>query len=154
MPIVVEASTVQSHQLVQLALPGMAERWMADVVNQGKSLDQLRVQAQSRGHGTRDLRHFDRMRQPVTKMIGEARREDLSLGFQAPESPRMHDTVAIASVFTAVTVQWFWITAAARSTGVHGPGRKCETYFDEPLRGFCPASSTDSCSPCGTKGLP
>jgi hypothetical protein len=69
-------------------------------------------------------------------MIGEARREDLCLGFQAPEGPRMHDAVAVARVFTAVTVQWFWIAAAARLTGVHGPGRECETYFDGPLRAF------------------
>jgi hypothetical protein len=67
------------------------------------------------------------MRQSVSEMVGEARREDLRLGFQPPKRSRMHDAIAIARVFTAVTVQWFWIAATARLRCVHGPRRQCQT---------------------------
>jgi hypothetical protein len=44
------------------------------------------------------------MRQSVPEMVGEACRENLRLGFQPPKRSRVHDAIAIARVFAAVTV--------------------------------------------------
>jgi hypothetical protein len=58
-------------------------------------------------------------------MIGKSRGEHLRLRFQPPKCPRMHDPIAVARVFAAVTMEWFRITAPTRLIRVHGPSREC-----------------------------
>src|SRR6267142_1028922 len=70
--IVIEKTAVHAHQLVELSLAGMAERRMADVVNESESFGELVVQAQRGGNGARDLRNFKRVRQPVAEVVGIA----------------------------------------------------------------------------------
>src|SRR5436305_6611040 len=103
----------------------MSEGGMTDIMHEGQSLGQFTVQPQRYGNGTRDLRHFQRMRQPVTKMIRESRCENLCLRFQPSKSARMNDAVPVASVFATITVCIFAETAAAGLIGVHGPRGGC-----------------------------
>jgi len=76
-------------------------------MDKSESLGKFRVEAQSSGHSAGNLRNFQRMGEPITKMIGIADGENLRLGFEASKSPRMNDAVAIARVFAAVGVREF-----------------------------------------------
>ena len=62
------------------------------------------VELQHARQGARDLRHFDGVRQAVAEMVRQARREDLGLGFEPPESARMNHAVAIPLEGVAVSV--------------------------------------------------
>jgi hypothetical protein len=85
----------------------MAKGRVADVVHQGQSLDEFRVDAQGGGNGARNLGDFERMCQPIAKMIGEAGAENLCFCFQAPKRAGMDDAVAVARIFAAVSVRGF-----------------------------------------------
>jgi len=91
---------------------------MSDVVDQRKGLGEIFVEAKHGCDGARDLRNFDGVRQPVAEMIGEARRENLRLGFQAAEGARVDDAVTIALEGVAIGMIRFGIApAAARING-------------------------------------
>src|SRR6185436_13540655 len=70
------------------------------------------------------------MRQPVAKMIGKPRREDLRLRFQSPERPGMNDAVAIPRVFTSIRMGCFRIAPPARMLFEHRPRRTCRNSID------------------------
>ena len=57
--VVVEEKAVRAHGDVERFFAGMAERRMADVVNQSERLDQIHVQAELSGDGAGDLRDFE-----------------------------------------------------------------------------------------------
>src|SRR5260370_4523005 len=61
--IVIETATVRAHQFVELAFAGMAERGMANVVDESKRLGKLGVQPQRGGDGAGNLGDLQRMRQ-------------------------------------------------------------------------------------------
>src|SRR5437762_10761101 len=48
--IVIETAALRAHQFVELAFAGMAERGMADVVNESERLGKLGVQPRSEEH--------------------------------------------------------------------------------------------------------
>ena len=105
--IVVKPVAEALHDLVQAFLARMAERRVADVMDQSQGLDQIHVQSHQPGDRARDLGDLNRMGQPVAEMIGEARREDLRLVFQPPKGPGMENAVAIPLVIVAIAVQGF-----------------------------------------------
>lgn len=111
--IVIEARAVNAHQLVEFVLAGMAEGRMADIVNERESLGELRIEAEGGGHRASDLRDFESMGEPIAKMIGVANGKDLRLGFEAAESARVDDAVAVSRVDAAVGMRRLRIAAAA-----------------------------------------
>ena len=115
MEIVIESPPVGVHQLVQLPLSRMAKRRMSDIVDQGERLDQFRIQRQSVRNCSRYLRNFQRVRQPVPEMIGKSRGEYLRLGFQAPESPRVNDSIAVPSILATVGMRLLRVAPSART---------------------------------------
>ena len=117
--IVVEAVAVLAHPFVQFSFACVPEWRMADVVDQRERFCQIRIQIQRARNGSRDLRHFDRMRQPVAKMIGVARGENLRLRFQTPESARMNHAVAVARIVVAIGMRRLGVAASTRSAHVH-----------------------------------
>ena len=100
--IVVEALAVCAHAQIELLFAGMAERRMADIVDQRQRFGEIGIQMQSAGNGACDLRDFEGVREAIAEMIGIARGEDLRFGFQAAESARMDDAVAVARVIVAI----------------------------------------------------
>ena len=118
--IVIEAVAEFAHTQIQLLFAGVAKRRMADVVNQRERFGEIGIQTQGAGDRTRDLRYFQRVRQAVAKMIGEAGGENLRLSFEPAESSRMDDAVAVACVIIAIRMLWFRVAAAARVAHVHG----------------------------------
>src|SRR3954468_14359826 len=67
--IVIETFTERAHELVQAVLACMPKRRVADVVNERQRLRQVGVQIESAGNRARDLRHFQRVREAITKVI-------------------------------------------------------------------------------------
>src|SRR5215831_17801539 len=84
--VVIEGKTVLAHRGVERLFPGVAERRMADVVNERQDFGEIYVQRECSGNGSGDLRDFQCMGQAVAEVIGVAAGEDLGFGFQTPES--------------------------------------------------------------------
>ena len=105
---------------VQRLFAGVPERRVADVVNQGEGLHQVHVKAKLAGNGAGNLRHFQRMGQPVAKMIGETAGKNLGLGFQPAESARVDDAVAVPLEIIAIGVLGLGNAASAGLLHPHG----------------------------------
>src|SRR5438128_10197598 len=83
---------------------GVRERRMADVVRQCQRFGQTLIQAENRCHRPGDLRYLDRVSKPIAKVIGEAERENLCLGFQPPKGASVNDAVPVALERIAIGV--------------------------------------------------
>ena len=105
---------------VQRFFAGVPERRVTDVVNQGQSLDQVHVKAELAGDGAGNLRHLQRVSQPVAKMIGETAGKNLGLGLQPAESAGMNDPVAVALEIVAIGVLGLGNAASAGLLHPHG----------------------------------
>src|SRR4029077_20361578 len=90
-------------------------------------------QLERSGDGAGDLRNFERVRQPIAKMVGIARRENLRLGFQPAKSARVDDAVAVPRIDTTIRMEGFRVAAAAGLLSTHRPGCKSGDWFDSPL---------------------
>jgi hypothetical protein len=110
---VIEGKSVQAHGGVERLFSGVAERWMADVVDQSQRFGEVIVEPELGGDGARDLRNFDGMSQAVAKMVGIAASKDLGLSFETAKSARVHNTVAIALEIVAVRMMRFGMAASA-----------------------------------------
>jgi len=102
-----------AHRCVESLFSGVAEGRMADVVDQGQRFDQVTVQSELGGDGTRDLRDFDGVGQAIAKVVGVAARENLSLRLQTAEGAGMDDAVAVALKIVAVGMGRFGMAASA-----------------------------------------
>ncbi len=122
--IVVERESVLAHSGVEGLLSGMAERRMADVVNEGESFGEIDVEIQGSGYRARDLRDFQRMRQAIAEVIAVASRKDLRFGFEAAEGTGVNDAVAVALVVVAIRVVRLRIPTSAGLFEVHRVGRR------------------------------
>ncbi len=102
-----------THGCVERLFSGVAEGRMANVVDQGQRFDQVAVQSELGGDGTRDLRDFDGVGQAIAKVVGVAAGENLGLRFQTSESPSVDDAVAVALKIVAVGMGRFGVAASA-----------------------------------------
>ena len=99
-----------------------------------ESLRQILVEAQRRRDCARYLDDFDRVGQPVAEMIVEARREDLSLVFQAPEGASVDYPVAITLKLVPIGMRELRISPALRlfdgkpKVGQRGPAHDQDSY--------------------------
>jgi hypothetical protein len=107
----------------------MTEWWMPDVMHQRQRLDQIDVQSELRGNGTRNLRHLERVCQAIAKVVGIAASENLRLGFQTPKGAGVDDAVAVALKVVAVGMWRFRMTPAKRM--LDGIGSKHEVSVAE-----------------------
>src|SRR6202158_5520945 len=112
----------------------MAERRMANIVDESERFRKLGVQPQRGGDGAGNLCDFQRMRKAIAEMVGIARGENLRLGFKAAKSAGMDDAVAVTRVGTAVRMGRLGIAPAAGLFRAHRPGSRCGNWFDGPLR--------------------
>ena len=103
--IVIERESVLTHSRVEGLLSRVAERRMADVVDESERFGKIYVEIQSSGYRARDLRDFQRMRQAIAKMIGITASKNLSLGFQAAKGARVNHPVAVTLKIIAVSMR-------------------------------------------------
>jgi hypothetical protein len=122
--IVIEAIAEGAHAFVESAFAGVAEGWMADVMNESEGFGEIRIEIERRGDGASDLRYFKRVREAVAEMIGEARGENLRLRFETAEGARVDHAVAIARVIVAIGMLRFGMAAPTRAVNVHRIGRE------------------------------
>src|SRR5712672_1275263 len=83
--IVIEPAAVRTQQFIELSFARVSKGRMADIMNQREGFGKIGVQSQRSGHGARDLRDFESVRETVAEVIGIARGEDLRFCFEAPE---------------------------------------------------------------------
>ena len=74
----------------------MAERRVAEIVDQRQRLGEILVEPQRAGQRAGDLRHLDRVGQPRAVVVALVRDEDLRLVLEAAEGGGMDDAVAVA----------------------------------------------------------
>jgi hypothetical protein len=132
--IVIEARAVSAHEFVEFLFAGVAEGWMSDVMDESERLGKFRIEAEGSGNRAGNLRNFQCVREPITKMVGITDGEDLRFGLEATKGARMNDAIAVPRVFAAVGMRWFRIAATVRKFHTHGPRRACGEWFDEQLR--------------------
>src|SRR5271166_1049421 len=107
------------HCGIQRLLARMPKRWVPNVMDQSQRLDQVYIESNLRGDRPRNLCHFNRMCQPVAKMVGVSPRKDLRFRFQPPKRASMHDAIAIALKVVAVRMGRLRMTASARLLHAH-----------------------------------
>ena len=82
MEIVIESAAVFLHELVELALAGVTERRMADVMDEREGFREIDIQRERVRNGAGDLRNFEGVCESIAKVIGETRSENLCFGFE------------------------------------------------------------------------
>jgi hypothetical protein len=95
MQIVIETIVEPAHLTVELVLAGVREWRMPDVVREGERLRQILIQAEHTRDRPRNLRHFDRVRETIPKVIVKTGRENLRLVFQPAESTCVDNAITI-----------------------------------------------------------
>src|SRR5437868_15205478 len=96
MDIMVEGESVLAHGGIQRLFSSVAERRMADVVDQRESFGEIHIKAEGSSYGAGHLGYFQRVRQTIAKMIRVTAGKELGLGFQAAEGTGGGHTIAIA----------------------------------------------------------
>ncbi len=99
--VVIEAA-MRGEAAIERALPGVAERRMAEIMRQRQRLGEILVEAELAGDGAGDLRHLQRMGQPRPVVVALVINEDLRLVLEAAERGGMDNAVAIAPEIAAI----------------------------------------------------
>ena len=98
------------HAGIEFILAGVTEGRMAKVMRERDRFGQVLVEPQAPGQHPGDLGDFQGVRQARTKQVAFVVDENLRLVLQPAKGPRMHDTVAIALEFAAVSRRRLRIT--------------------------------------------
>ena len=88
----------EGGQLVEGALPGVAEGGVPQIVPQGDGLGQVLVEAQAPGNGAGDLRHLQGVGEPGAVVVALGGEEDLGLVLEPPEGLAVQDPVPVPGV--------------------------------------------------------
>ena len=121
--IVVEAAP-RRHLFVERILAGMAERRVAEIMDQRDRLGEILVAAQRARQRAGDLRHLDRVGEPGAVVVALVGDEHLRLVLQPAEGGRMDDAVAVALERRARRALRLAIEAAARTRRIGGIGAR------------------------------
>ena len=122
--VMVKTVVVASHQPAEDGFTRVAEGRMPHVVDQRQGFHQVGIEAERVRHRAADLGHLQRVRQPRAEMVGVSARKNLRLVFQAPESARMDNAVAVAHVFVPIRMTRLRVTPAEGLFDGHGVARK------------------------------
>jgi hypothetical protein len=94
--VVVEAPAVMGEAPIKRAFAGVAERGMADVVDEGERLGEIFIQAERCRGGAGNLCDLDGMGQSASKVIGGATGKYLRLSCEPAEGTGLHNALPIA----------------------------------------------------------
>ena len=84
------------HELVELALAGVAKRCVAKVMGQGQGFGEILIEAEYAGNRPCYLGNLDRMGKPGAVVVALVIHENLGLMLQSPEGGRVNYPVAVA----------------------------------------------------------
>lgn len=127
--VVVEAAAVALETLVEGALACMAERRVADVMNEGQGLGKIFVEAEGVGAGAGDLRDLDGVSETAAEVIGRPAGEDLRLTRETAEGARLHDTLAVALERSSKLADRRRVYTSQKRI-VHGTGHRASMQVD------------------------
>jgi hypothetical protein len=118
--IVVEAEAVGLECGVEGLFAGVAKGGVTDVVDQGESFSQLRIEAKCAGQGSGDLRDFQGVGETAAEVIsgwvsGQPGK-DLGFAGEAAKCPGMQNPGSIAGKGGAVGVRRLGVGAACQVT--------------------------------------
>jgi hypothetical protein len=99
---VVLESTMVSHARIQGILSGMAERRVTEIVREADCLNKGLVDSKCARNGSRDLRNFQRVRQPGSIQIAFVIDENLRLVHQAAKCRRVNNSVPVPVILAAI----------------------------------------------------
>ena len=125
--VVVETAMIPQAS-VERALPGMAERRMAEIVRQRQGLGEVLVEPELARDGAGDLRHFQRMGQPGAVVVAFVKHEDLGLVLQPAKRRRMDHPIAVAAKRAAGPTRRLVVQPAAARRGVAGIDRAASRH--------------------------
>jgi hypothetical protein len=119
--IVVEAEAVGLERVIEGFFTGVAEGWMANVVGEGQSFGQFRIEAEGRGGGAGDLGDLEGVGEATAEMVsggiaGEAR-EYLGFAGESAECTGMQDTGTVASKGRSIGVRRLRVCASRQISG-------------------------------------
>jgi len=120
--VVVKACAVGAEEIVKHVFAGVAERRMADVMDEREGFGEIGVESKGSGDGAGDLRNLKSVGETVAEMVGVASGEDLSFRFQAAKGTRVDDPIAVAGIGGAVGMVGLGVAATAGLGDVHGVG--------------------------------
>ncbi len=118
---------------VERALPGMAERRMAEIVRQRQRLGEIFVESKPAGERAGHLRHFKGVGEPRAVMVALVEDEHLGLVLEAAEGGRVDDPVAIAAEGAAAFAGGLGMEPAAALGRVARVGRPGYRSFHRQL---------------------
>src|SRR5262249_27632776 len=98
--VMVEAAEI-GEAAVKGALPGMAERRMAEIVRQRQRLGEVLVEAERPSQGTGDLSDFQSVGKARAEMVAFMKDEDLRLVREPAKGRRMDNAVTVPPEFAA-----------------------------------------------------
>ena len=124
MQVVVEAQAVFAHGRVERALACVAERRMADIVDQREGLAKVFVEVERLCDRAGDLRDLESVRQPAAEMVGRTVGKDLGLARHAPEGAGVGDASAIALERGAIGVNIFGVGAGGERVLAVAPAHR------------------------------
>ena len=112
MQVVVETLPVVLHLRIKDIFSCVPERGMSYVMTKSKRLDEVLIQAQGGGDRAGNLRHLDRVGQPVTEMIGKWSSKNLRFVFESAERSRVNDAVSIPLVERPIGMRKLGVAAS------------------------------------------
>src|SRR6476469_7655099 len=78
-PVVFKTVPEMAHLTIKLFLTDMGKRRMAQIVGEREGLGKFLIETEGNGNRAGHLRHFDRVRQAVAKVVRQTGRENLGL---------------------------------------------------------------------------
>jgi len=131
--VVIESIAEPPHLAIQFSFARVCERRMAEIMCQRKCFGQIFAEPEDPGDCAGNLRHFDRVRQPVAKVVAYPGCKNLRFVFEAPKGTRMYDAVAITSKIVAIRVRLFRETTAFAPLNGKSEMRKRPGDHDTPI---------------------
>src|SRR5260363_211754 len=111
---IVFKAAVFAHACVERVLPGMAERRMTEIVRERNRFDERFIPAQIARDRTRNLRHYQAMREPGPEQISFIIDKNLRFVFQPSERSAMNTPDTVTLKFGARPRGWLRPLPAAR----------------------------------------
>ena len=127
--IVIEAA-MGFQASIQRPLAGVPKRRMAEIMRQRQRFGEILVETELPGQSARDLRDFERVRQPGAVMIAFMEHEYLRFMLQAAKSGGMDHPVAIAPKRAAGPARRLGEQPSAAAVRVAGIDRTRSSHSD------------------------
>jgi hypothetical protein len=106
--------------VIQGFFPGVAKRWVTDVVGESQGFGQIGVKPQSSCQGARGLRDLEGVGEPAAEVVSRRKPgetgENLRFARETPECARMQNASAVPGEWGAIQVRRLGMRPASEGT--------------------------------------